>query len=221
MKFNIMGFDQVKLYNEYSNLNCNDVVVLRTIVDLIERMDVKTKVDNKEFTWIRYKLLVEDLPFITNSESTMKKIVQKLIDAELIERIVVNSGGKYTYFRRTKKCIELEYVSEPIIEKKDKQKEFNDNEKIKIDKVEKVLTERISNKTITRVLATNTEVIEKAIELCEEKVIVTNSYFINAIKLAEQTKNNSSNKSNLRFINFEAREYDYDMLEKKLLGWDD
>lgn len=38
----------------------------------------------------------------------------------------------------------------------------------------------------------------------------------------QKTYNNSSNteKSPLKFNNFEAREYDYDSLEKKLLGWD-
>lgn len=33
-------------------------------------------------------------------------------------------------------------------------------------------------------------------------------------------KSNTREKPNLRFNNFEAREYDYDDLEKKLLGWD-
>ncbi|KQB77664.1 hypothetical protein [Clostridium butyricum] len=94
MKFNLMGYDQEKLYSKYSNFNCNDIVVLRRITDMIPNMDVKIKQDNKEYRWIRYKLLVEDLPFITQSESTMKKIVQKLIDAGLIERVVINRGGK-------------------------------------------------------------------------------------------------------------------------------
>ncbi|WP_394884759.1 hypothetical protein [Clostridium butyricum] len=116
MKFNLMGYDQEKLYKEHSNLNCNDIVVLRRITDMITNMDVKTKQDNKEYSWIRYKLLVEDLPFITNSESTMKKIVQKLIDAGLIERLVINRGGKYTYFRKTNKCEELEYKNESVKE---------------------------------------------------------------------------------------------------------
>ncbi|MFT8352248.1 DnaD domain protein [Clostridium saccharoperbutylacetonicum] len=33
-------------------------------------------------------------------------------------------------------------------------------------------------------------------------------------------RNNNNDKSTLKFNNFEAREYDYDSLEKKLLGWD-
>ena len=33
-------------------------------------------------------------------------------------------------------------------------------------------------------------------------------------------KNNYKNNKNLRFHNFKGRDYDYDALEKKLLGWD-
>ena len=44
----------------------------------------------------------------------------------------------------------------------------------------------------------------------------------------EQSKNNNSyenkksygSNKNLRFYNFKGRDYDYDELEKKLLGWD-
>jgi DnaD/phage-associated family protein len=50
-----------------------------------------------------------------------------------------------------------------------------------------------------------------------------------ALKDAKNSKNvkyqknyihNNNDKSTLKFNNFEAREYDYDSLEKKLLGWD-
>ena len=37
-------------------------------------------------------------------------------------------------------------------------------------------------------------------------------------KTYSNTKN--SNKTKLRFDNFKGRDYDYDDLEKKLLGWD-
>ncbi|KAI3350116.1 hypothetical protein [Clostridium botulinum] len=221
MKFNIMGFNQIKLYDEYLNLNCNDVVVLRTLIDIIPKMEVKVEKDNKEFSWVMYKLLVDDLPFITRSESTMKKIVQKLIDAGLIERLVVNRGGKYTYFRKTDKCIELEYTSEST-DKKDEQKKFNDEEKNKIEKVKGVLTEKISNITIDQVLKSDDEILHGAVEACNNKKLVTNSYFINSIGLAKEHRREPyTKKNNLRFMNFEPRKYDYDKLERKLLGWED
>lgn len=163
-----MGFDQLKLHTKYSNLNCNDLVVLRTIIDLIPRIETKIQQDNKEYSWIMYKLLVE----VCLSESTMKKIVQKLINAGLIERLLINKNGKYTYFRKTKDCCELEYVQNPeSIEVMDTScKKSNNN-----------LDKRTSKKIVHTL----------------------------------------NNKSNLRFINFKSREYDYDLLEKKLLGWDD
>lgn len=38
---------------------------------------------------------------------------------------------------------------------------------------------------------------------------------------SNNTNNQRSNKGKLRFDNFTGRQYDYDALEKKLLGWDD
>lgn len=211
MKFSIMGFNQEKLFKDYSKLNCNDIVVLRTLADLISKMEVKIKENNKEYSWVMYKLLVEDLPFITQSESTMKKIVQKLIDAGLIERIIVNRGGKYTYFRSTDKLLELECeIKSPSNIRK--------QEGNKIEKVNDVLTEEISEQAINKISETDTDIVEKAIEACREKEQVTNNYFIKAMEIASKPK--VYKKNNLRFINFQSREYDYDRLEKKLLGWE-
>lgn len=219
MKFNLMGYDQLKLYNEYSQLNCNDIVVLRRLTDMIPNMDMKINQDNKEYSWIRYKLLVEDLPFITKSESTMKKIVQKLIDAGLIERLVINRGGKYTYFRKTHKCIELEYQNESVNESDDSI-ELDDINKYKVNKVKKILSENISKKTVSTIIETNSLTLHKAIASCEEKEIVTNSYFLNAVKIASQaSKEIYTQKDSMSFFNFEPRQYDYVDLEKKLLGW--
>lgn len=211
MKFSIMGFNQEKLFKDYSKLNCNDIVVLRTLADLISKMEVKIKENNKEYSWVMYKLLVEDLPFVTQSESTMKKIVQKLIDAGLIERIIVNRGGKYTYFRKTDKLLELECEIKSL-------SNIRKQEGNKIEKVNDVLTEEISEQAINKISETDTDIVEKAIEACREKEQVTNNYFIKAMEIASKPK--VYKKNNLRFINFQSREYDYDRLEKKLLGWE-
>ena len=40
------------------------------------------------------------------------------------------------------------------------------------------------------------------------------------VKYQKNYNNNTNEKSPLKFNNFEAREYDYESLEKKLLGWD-
>lgn len=216
MKSRIMGFNQSKLCENYMNLNCNDITVLRTLADMIPIMDVKIKKKDKEYSWIMYKLLVKNLPFVTQSQSTMKKIVQKLIDAGLIERLVINQGGKYTYFRKTEKCIELEI--EEIKADIDTQISCDYEENENIDKAKEILTERINDRTVEEILNTDILILEKAITACEGKNKVTNSYFIKAINIASQEKNYK--KDNIRFINFKARDYDYDRLERKLLGWE-
>ena len=218
MKFNLMGYDQQKLYTEYSHLNCNDIVVLRRLTDMISNMDMKIKDSNKEYSWVRYKLLVEDLPFITNSESTMKKIVQKLIDAGLIERLVVNRGGKYTYFRKTEKCIDLEYQNEPV--NTDESIELDDINKYKVDKVKKVLSENITKNTISQIVKTSSLVLQCAIASCKEREVVTNSYFLNAIKIASQQQ--AYNYSNSDSSNYNPMNSSYyEQLEQQLLGWSD
>lgn len=218
MKFNIMGFNQTKLAENYSNLNCNDIVVLRALIDMIPMMEMKIKENNKEYSWVMYRLLVKNLPFITNSESTMKKIVQKLIDAGLIERLVVNRGGKYTYFRKTEKCIDLEYQNESV--NTDESMELDDINKYKVDKVKKVLSENITKNTISQIIKTSSLVLQRAIASCKEKEVVTNSYFLNAIKIASQQQAydySNSDSSNYNSVN----SYYYEQLEQQLLGWSD
>lgn len=61
--FNILGFDQLKIMSvqqeKQINLNGNDLIVLRNIVDMIEGRRLETKdIDNKSYTWIKYSLLV-------------------------------------------------------------------------------------------------------------------------------------------------------------------
>ena len=90
------------------------------------------------------------------------------------------------------------------------------------------------------------EVIEKACNICFQRLNRADFKYIDgilsswnknnlktikAINESESNFKNSRNKNNLvgpkqevnplKFNNFEAREYDYDSLEKKLLGWDD
>ncbi len=90
-----------------------------------------------------------------------------------------------------------------------------------------------------------TEIIYKACDICFERLNradfkyidgILNKWFKNNIRTLEDiaikdTKAPNKNtkyskpsytneKSPLKFNNFEAREYDYDSLEKKLLGWD-
>lgn len=55
----------------------------------------------------------------------------------------------------------------------------------------------------------------------EEKIRILDNSIMNSWKGVFPLKNDSTSKNGeLKFNNFESREYDYDDLEKKLLGWD-
>ena len=86
----------------------------------------------------------------------------------------------------------------------------------------KVIKQMVISK-IKNIELDSTGAVAYLIKVIEEKVmqynIMRNNY---AAKVAESKKTytyNSEPKA-LRFNNFEPREYDYDKLEKKLLGWD-
>lgn len=111
MKYNIMGFNQKLLVDKYNNLNGNDVIVLRALVDILPRMTRTLEIEKKEYKQVTYNLLLEDIPFVTHSISTLKKIVQKLIDINLIDRYISNKGGRFTYFRVTENLKQLLYIS--------------------------------------------------------------------------------------------------------------
>ena len=240
--FNILGFNQQKIMvvqeEKQINLNGNDLIVLRNIVDMIDSKRLETKeVDNKKYTWIKYSLLVENLIFVSDKEDTFKKIVGKIIKCGLLERKVLKSvgNGAYTYFRKTDLLKSIEYVAEvqttkaPVKKKASKKKE--QAEKVEVldgqVTVEEVL-EQVPSKEIDEIIKEATgadeETIEKAIAYAihkdAEKPI---GFAIKAIKEGWDMRiveNKRSVVNKLGFNNFEPREYDYDKLERKLLGWE-
>lgn len=241
MKFNIMGFNQEMLINKYSNLNGNDVIVLRVLVDMLPRMTRTILIDGKEFKQVTYELLLEDIPFITQSASTLKKIVQKFINAGLIERYVLNKGGKFTYFRITEDLKELIFKEEKKAPEK-AYKKGKDVKKVNIDSngqepiqgqindIEAIeIIEDVRVKLINEVITTGTaseELIEivkgKSIQEVREVIDSINSKFVTSLFLenAFKAKSQANITKTTGFNNFTPREYDYDALEKKLLGWE-
>lgn len=243
--FNILGFNQEKTMavqqEKQINLNGNDLIVLRNIVDMIDSNRLETKdIDNKKYTWIKYSLLVENLIFVSDKEDTFKKIITKLIKCELLERKVLKSvgNGAYTYFRKTDLLKDIEYVAESSdtktsTKKTKKRKSTKKDQTEKVEVLEGQVTveealEQTPVKQIDEVIKEATgaddETIEKAIEYAiykdAEKPI---GFAIKAIKEGWDMRilENKSNVVNpLGFNNFEAREYDYDALERKLLGWE-
>ena len=174
MKTNIMGFEQTAIMD--AKLNGNDVIVLRTMVDMINSERLATReIEGEVFTWINYQLLVEDLPMISDKIDTFKKIVTKLVNNGFLDREVKKAigAGAYTYFKKTKKLDDITF--KPDIEKekpKKASKEKVDTQvpedfipaettlRAELEIIDEVMTERISFTTS-----------ELAIELISKKGI--------------------------------------------------
>ena len=158
MKTNIMGFEQTSIMD--AKLNGNDVIVLRTMVDMINSERLATReIEGEVFTWINYQLLVEDLPMISDKIDTFKKIVTKLVNNGFLDREVKKAigAGAYTYFKKTKKLDDITF--KPDIEKekpKKASKEKVDTQvpedfipaettlRAELEIIDEVMTERIS-----------------------------------------------------------------------------
>ena len=169
-----MGFEQTAIMD--AKLNGNDVIVLRTMVDMINSERLATReIEGEVFTWINYQLLVEDLPMISNKIDTFKKIVTKLVNNGFLDREVKKAigAGAYTYFKKTKKLDDITF--KPDIEKekpKKASKEKVDTQvpedfipaettlRAELEIIDEVMTERISFTTS-----------ELAIELISKKGI--------------------------------------------------
>ena len=238
--FNILGFNQEKIMavqeEKQINLNGNDLIVLRNIVDMIDSKRLETKeIYKKKYTWIKYSLLVENLIFVSDKEDTFKKIVGKIIKCGLLEREVLKSvgNGAYTYFRKTDLLKSIEYVAEaqttkePVKKKASKKKD--QAEKVEVLEgqvtVEEALKER-GKADIEKVIEATGCTIEKAEEVLEYAVNCSKNnpigFAIKAIEGNWYLKNKETNGVNpISFNNFKGREYDYDKLESMLLGYEE
>lgn len=233
--FNILGFDQLKIMSvqqeKQINLNGNDLIVLRNIVDMIEGRRLETKdIDNKSYTWIKYSLLVENLIFVSDKEDTFKKIVSKLVKCNLLERQVVKSvgNGAYTYFRKTELLESIMYKEGSSEAKKVKRKTYKKKEQA--EKIE-VLDGQVTVEEVLQQEKTDVEAVVEATGCTVEKAEEVLEYAINcnknnpigftikAINEGWKLKNKETNEINPRsFNNFEPKQYDYDKLEAMLLG---
>lgn len=238
--FNILGFNQERIMlvqeEKQINLNGNDLIVLRNIVDMIDSKRLETKeIGNKKYTWIKYSLLVENLIFVSDKEDTFKKIVGKIIKCGLLEREVLKSvgNGAYTYFRKTDLLKSIEYVAEaqatkePVKKKVSKKKE--QAEKVEILEGQITVEEALQEKkrTDVEIIAEATGcTVERAKEVLEYAVVYKKDnpvgFAISAINGNWKLENKETNGVNPRsFNNFKGREYDYDKLEAMLLGYEE
>lgn len=108
MKISVEGFNQryaCSFKKEYvendkiktKKLDCTDLVILRWFVDFYPKMK-KMVIDNKEYVWLSYQKLIEDLPIIDISKRTLASRLQKLVEFEILDYKFIKENGSFTLF---------------------------------------------------------------------------------------------------------------------------
>lgn len=105
MKFTIEGFNQevaISLQKEIDGkvkkIDCTDLVILRWFVDFNPEMR-KMIIDGKEYSWVFYNKIIEDLPLIDISKRALSERLQKLVDLGILDFYLCKEGGTFTLYR--------------------------------------------------------------------------------------------------------------------------
>ena len=98
MKYTIEGFNQAKAVE--LGLCVADLIILRWFVDFAdtEKM-VKRIIDGKEYYWIKYEGLLEDLPILSITKDTLYRRLKGLVEKEILEHITLKEAGTYSFYR--------------------------------------------------------------------------------------------------------------------------
>ena len=106
MKYTVEGFNQEKAI-EYG-LDLTDLLILRWIVDFFPKMS-KKNIEGKEFAWIDYKTILEDMPILgfTSKDRLYRKLKEMAKKGILIHKGIKNKEGSFSYYGFGEKYQEL------------------------------------------------------------------------------------------------------------------
>lgn len=106
MKYTIEGFNQAKAVD--LDLCVADLIILRWFVDFAgtEKM-LKKIIDGKEYYWIKYEGMLEDLPILSITKDTLYRRLKGLVEKDVLEHITVKEAGTYSFYKLGKNYLEL------------------------------------------------------------------------------------------------------------------
>lgn len=237
MRYSIEGFSQEKLIKY--DLDLKDVMLLRYFLDFINS-DTMSKIiiNNKPFYWLRYQKLQEDLPILgINNRLVLRRRLKKLEEKKILEHYHKLEGGSFSYYALGENFEELLYKkTENKTDSTKKEDRFMKDLK-KNTEIDKVVNEYTENKTLRDCIiefikfrkginATITtfslkKILDRLSNLAysdEDKIKIINNSIINGWRNIFPLKK-ENNESIKKFNNFTPRKYDYDLLEKQLLGY--
>ena len=108
MKFTLYGFSQQRALEfrkeierrgkkAILKLDCTDLMLLRWFVDFFPRM-AKKHVDGKEYAWVNYATIIEDLPLLEMGKKALYDRFKKMVDFGILEHKHIKDGGSYSFF---------------------------------------------------------------------------------------------------------------------------
>lgn len=123
MKYSILDFDQLKaigltrIENEGGkekqvSIDIVDLLILSDIAEMSNRKKIKKVIlDDGQFSWISYNLILEDLPILRIDKKQLSRRLDKLESFGLIDMKVERTKGMgtFTYIRTGSKYEEIKY----------------------------------------------------------------------------------------------------------------
>ena len=108
MRYTIEGFSQTEAikfrHMEIVNgkekvvtLDCTDLVILRWFVDFWPNM-MKVEIGGRQYAWLSYKALIEDMPLIGIKKGMLALRLKKLVGFGILSHQTVKSGGTFSYY---------------------------------------------------------------------------------------------------------------------------
>lgn len=97
MKYTIEGFNQEKAIE--LGLDLEDLMILRWIVDFSPKMTKKI-IDNKEYFWINYQSILEDMPILNfkSKDRLYRKLKEMANKGILIHKGIKDKEGSFSYY---------------------------------------------------------------------------------------------------------------------------
>ena len=104
MKYTIEGFNQKAAMNitaekdgKTLKLDCTDLIILRFFVDFYPNMTKKT-INNKEYAWVRYDYILEQMPLLNIGKRSLMERFKKLVDLKVLSHITFTENGTFSYY---------------------------------------------------------------------------------------------------------------------------
>ena len=109
MKYTINGFSQQEALQFKKNvidksgkekeikIDCTDLLILRWFVDFYPNM-MKVEIDGRQYAWVQYKKLLQDLPLLDIKKQALFDRFQKMCEFEMLTHKTVKAGGSFSYY---------------------------------------------------------------------------------------------------------------------------